>query len=147
MENREFISAANLPATEANEVDVLCVDNGELKRKPSANLGGGSVFDIEMILSNWTAPSTINFSHTYAQIKKAIDDGKLVRCTAYLDTFNPTLLDFFTNQHFKIMNVVQREIGGTGYIICIPYQDRETYDGYMNFYLTEAGKTGYIDDH
>ena len=146
MENREFISAANLPATEANKVDVLCVDNGELKRKPAANLGGG-VFDIEMILSNWNTPSTINFSHTYAQIKEAIDNGKLVRCTAHLDTFNPAALYSFTNEHLKIMNVVQREIGGTGYIICIPYQDSETYNGAMNFYLTEAGKTGYTDNH
>lgn len=40
MENREFISAANLPTTEAEEVDVLCVENGELKRKPGASLGG-----------------------------------------------------------------------------------------------------------
>ena len=146
MENREFISAANLPATEANKVDVLCVDNGELKKKPAANLGGG-VFDIEMILSDWTAPSAINFSHTYAQIKEAIDNGKLVRCTAHLDTFDPTLLYSFTNEYFKIMNVVQREIRGTGYIICVPYQDRETYNGCMNFYLTEAGETGYYDNH
>ena len=146
MENREFISAANLPATEANKVDVLCVDNGELKRKPAANLGGG-VFDIEMILSNWTTPSTINFSHSYAQIKKEIDNGKLVRCTAHLDTFNPTELYSFTNELFKIMNVVQREIGGKGYIICIPYQDKETYNGSMNFYLTETGETGYTDNH
>ena len=146
MENRELISAANLPATEANKVDVLCVDNGELKRKPAANLGGG-VFDIEMILSNWTTPSTINFSHTYAQIKDAIDNGKIVRCTAHLDTFNPNALYSFTNEYFKIMNVVQREIGGTGYIICIPYQDKETYNGSLNFYLTEAGVTGYTDNH
>ena len=41
MENREFISAANLPTTEAEEVDVLCVEGGELKRKPGASLGGG----------------------------------------------------------------------------------------------------------
>lgn len=146
MENLEFISAANLPATEAKEVDVLCVDNGELKRQPAANLGGG-VFDIELILSEWIAPSTINFSHTYAQIKKAIDDGKLVRCIAHLDTFNPTGVDGFTNKDFKIMNVIQREIGSVGYIICIPYQDSETYDGYMNFYLTQTGKTGYTDNH
>lgn len=146
MENLEFISAANLPATEVKEVDVLCVDNGELKRKPAANLGGG-VFDIELILSKWIAPSTINFSHTYAQIKKAIDDGKFVRCIAHLDTFNPTGVDGFTNKDFKIMNVIQREIGSVGYIICIPYQDSETYSGYMNFYLTQTGKTGYTDNH
>ena len=47
-ENIEFISAANLPATEAEEVDVLCVENGELKRKPGASLGGGGSSGGEM---------------------------------------------------------------------------------------------------
>ena len=35
-----LIPAADLPVTEAKEVDVLCVENGELKRKAGANLGG-----------------------------------------------------------------------------------------------------------
>lgn len=38
----ELISAKDLPLTEAEEVDVLCVDNGELKRKPANGLGGGA---------------------------------------------------------------------------------------------------------
>lgn len=42
MENIEFISAKDLPTTEAEEVDVLCVENGELKRKAGATLGGGA---------------------------------------------------------------------------------------------------------
>lgn len=37
----EFIAAQDLPTTEAEEVDVLCVENGELKRKAGASLGGG----------------------------------------------------------------------------------------------------------
>lgn len=41
----EFISAKDLPTTEAEEVDVLCVENGELKRKPGASLGGGGSYD------------------------------------------------------------------------------------------------------
>lgn len=41
MENINFIPANELPATEAEEVEVLCLDAGELKRKPAANLGGG----------------------------------------------------------------------------------------------------------
>lgn len=41
MENREFISAADLPTTEAEEVSVLCLENGELKQKPAKGLGGG----------------------------------------------------------------------------------------------------------
>ena len=40
-ENRNFISAKDLPVSESEEVDVLVVDDGELKRKPAANLGGG----------------------------------------------------------------------------------------------------------
>lgn len=42
MENIEFIAAQNLPVTEAEEVDVLCVVNGELKRKPAEGIGGGA---------------------------------------------------------------------------------------------------------
>ena len=44
MSNIEFIPASNLPTTEASEVDVLCVENGELKRKAGASLGGGKAF-------------------------------------------------------------------------------------------------------
>lgn len=39
-ENVNFIAAKDLPITEAQEVDVLCIDNGELKRKAGANIGG-----------------------------------------------------------------------------------------------------------
>lgn len=43
-ENYEFIAAKDLPATEAEEVDVLCVDptTGAMARKPGASLGGGA---------------------------------------------------------------------------------------------------------
>lgn len=40
MSNIEFISVKDLPVSEAEEVDVLCVENGELKRKQGASLGG-----------------------------------------------------------------------------------------------------------
>lgn len=42
MNNVEFISVKDLPVSEAEEVDVLCVENGELKRKAGANIGGGN---------------------------------------------------------------------------------------------------------
>jgi len=45
-ENINLIPAAQLPLTEAKEVEVLCVDNGELKRKAAANLGGGGGYVI-----------------------------------------------------------------------------------------------------
>lgn len=40
-ENREFIAAKDLPTTEAEEVSVLCLENGELKQKAAKGLGGG----------------------------------------------------------------------------------------------------------
>lgn len=47
-DNYNLIPAAELPLTEAKEVDVLCVDNGELKRKAGANLGGGGGYVIHV---------------------------------------------------------------------------------------------------
>jgi N-methylhydantoinase B/oxoprolinase/acetone carboxylase alpha subunit len=40
MVNKEFIAAKDLPVNDAAEVNVLCVENGELKQKPASNLGG-----------------------------------------------------------------------------------------------------------
>ena len=37
----KFIAAKDLPVAEGDEVDVLCVENGALKRKEGASLGGG----------------------------------------------------------------------------------------------------------
>ena len=39
--NYELIAAKDLPTTDAEEVDVLCVEDGELKRKAGASIGGG----------------------------------------------------------------------------------------------------------
>lgn len=46
MTDREFISAKDLPVSESDSVDVLCVDNGELKLKAGANLGGSNSCDL-----------------------------------------------------------------------------------------------------
>ena len=46
MSNIEFIPASNLPTTEASEVDVLCVENGELKLKAGASIGGNTEYDL-----------------------------------------------------------------------------------------------------
>lgn len=47
MSNIEFISAKDLPTTESNEVDVLCVEKGELKLKAGASIGGGKLVVIK----------------------------------------------------------------------------------------------------
>lgn len=41
-ENIEFIPAKDLPEATSNEVSVVCLENGELKQKPGASLGGAS---------------------------------------------------------------------------------------------------------
>ena len=50
MVNKEFIAAKDLPVTDAAEVNVLCVDNGELKQKPAGNLGGGGGYVIKVAI-------------------------------------------------------------------------------------------------
>ena len=81
MKNIEFIPASSLPTTEAEEVDVLCVENGELKRKAGATLGsgGGGSMEVDIVLSDSNFYSgTATFSKTYDEIKSAIDNGYFV---------------------------------------------------------------------
>ena len=40
-ENINFIPANELPVAVGAEVSVLCLENGEMKQKPGASLGGG----------------------------------------------------------------------------------------------------------
>lgn len=47
-ENYELISAKDLPTTDAKEVDVICVEGGELKRKPGASIGGGGGYVVRL---------------------------------------------------------------------------------------------------
>lgn len=67
-ENIEFIPAHELPATEGNEVSVLCVENGELKQKPANGLGGGEKADLVIALrcpaADIVAPNEENTSVT-----------------------------------------------------------------------------------
>lgn len=72
-ENIEFIAAKDLPVSEAEEVEVLCLENGELKRKAAKGLsgGGGCVIDlVESTELNFDAQqsviTTVNYD-TFAQ--------------------------------------------------------------------------------
>lgn len=62
-EKIEFIPAKDLPVAEGDEVDVLCMENGELKRKEGASLGGGGGYDMVIACDKgfWDA-TTDNFS-------------------------------------------------------------------------------------
>jgi hypothetical protein len=83
MKNREFISAANLPVTEAEDVSVLCLENGALKQKPANGLGGnsgGGGFDLIMA-SIWRndinnrVPSIVNGD--YNAIYKKLSNNQI----------------------------------------------------------------------
>lgn len=76
-ENIEFISASNLPTTEAEEVDVLCVENGELKRKAGATLGGGGgSFTIKLTTENSTFDGAqFICTDNFDELAKALESG------------------------------------------------------------------------
>lgn len=81
-ENREFISAKDLPTTEAEEVDVLCVDpvTGELVKKPGANLGGGGGYMMkptadELSFDDSDGHPTITATTNADELAKALEAG------------------------------------------------------------------------
>ena len=62
----EFISAKDLPITEAEEIDVLCVESGELKRKSASGLSNKVEYDLEINFktSYNTEEGNFNCEHT-----------------------------------------------------------------------------------
>ena len=59
-ENIELIAAKDLPTTEAEEVSVLCIDNGELKQKPGVSFGGGGYITVADSADTENGNATIN---------------------------------------------------------------------------------------
>lgn len=82
MANREFIAAKDLPVTEAEEVDVLCVENGELKRKAGASLGGGSeemdiVLTVDSFLGNYLTENNVTVAEgSMEAVRTAFKEGR-----------------------------------------------------------------------
>ena len=76
MANIEFIPAKDLPTTEGSEVDVLCVENGELKRK-AISLGGDPEYDLILrVVSGWDEESGNNIVIEYEVIQGSYDAVK-----------------------------------------------------------------------
>lgn len=75
----ELISAKDLPLTEAKEVDVLCVDNGELKRKQAKGLGGGAGgYVIKVPLTDVVmgdSGMSVSISESYDNFAQILYDG------------------------------------------------------------------------
>lgn len=74
--SNNLIPAADLPVTESKEVDVLCVENGELKRKSGANLGGAGSYIIRV------NPEEVSISDS---------SGLTITLTESRDNFGPIL--------------------------------------------------------
>lgn len=75
-ENINFIPAANLPTTEAEEVDVLCVEGGELKRKPGASLGGVGGYMMKPTAEECTLEdSVLAITTNYDELAKVLEAG------------------------------------------------------------------------
>ncbi len=76
MANIEFIPAKDLPTTEGSEVDVLCVENGELKRK-AISLGGDPEYDLILrVVGGWDEESGNNIVIEYEVIQGSYDAVK-----------------------------------------------------------------------
>ena len=92
-ENINLIPAAELPLTEAEEVEVLCVDNGELKRKAAAKLGGGGYMihvPAEEISTDSSGTTNIMLSESYDDFMPILAAGGSV----WLDlTKDPTMAE------------------------------------------------------
>lgn len=74
----EFISAKDLPITEAEEVDVLCVDNGELKRKQAKGLGGAGGYVIKVPLTDVSMGDSgisVELTESYDNFAQILYDG------------------------------------------------------------------------
>jgi len=76
MANIEFIPAKDLPTTEGSEVDVLCVENGELKRK-AISLGGDPEYDLILrVVGGWDEESGNQTVIEYEVIQGSYDAVK-----------------------------------------------------------------------
>ena len=97
----KFIAAKDLPVAEGNEVDVLCVENGALKRKEGASFGGGgnsNNFDSPFVAITVTehADGSFTSDFDYDAVNELFCAGKIMFVRVYdeeLDTFGlrPTM--------------------------------------------------------
>lgn len=72
----EFISAKDLPTTETEEIDVLCVENGKLKRKAANGLGGGGGYLLKPTAEELSMDGTeITCTANYDELAKVLEKG------------------------------------------------------------------------
>lgn len=127
MANREFIAAKDLPVTEAEEVDVLCVENGELKRKAGASLGGGGGITI-------LEGSTVDGESTDVKLSTLTINGHTPTAQEIYDAF-------VSGGVVLRMNSISSAKCSIGQMICVkPYVD------YIKcYYISEYGNIANFD--
>lgn len=87
-ENIEFIPAKDLPEATGNEVSVVCLENGELKQKPGASLGGGS-YDMKVrIWVEWAEGD----NGTHPELKLELLEGDYESALAKINKFEPVIV-------------------------------------------------------
>lgn len=110
MENREFISAADLPEATGDEVSVLCVENGALKQKQGA-IVGDEVCDMK-IRYNFTDGSYKLVQGTYDKVvHKIVNDAfATVHCIKIHDLYKDIIISYVT--YFPDINMIEVSADG-----------------------------------
>lgn len=115
-DNINLIPAAELPLTEADEIDVLCVEGGELKRKAASNLGGSGSYIIhvpasEVVENEASNMYMVRLSESYDNFAPIIAAGG----TVYLD-----MSEYFADElrfaYFTVLSAVY-DPGQGGFIV------------------------------
>lgn len=73
-ENINFIPATELPEAIGDDVSVICLENGELRQKPGASIGGG-----DSLLCRTYTPEDIVLGTATDTNEKCIVDEEIVR--------------------------------------------------------------------
>lgn len=136
-ENINFISAAELPEATGEEVSVLCLENGAMKQKPGASLGGGFM-EVEITLSgNDFFTGTVTFNKTYNEIKDAMEKGYFVMGWAKNQQFTGGKYQYFYAFLKQMFPKYAADING-GTIFFIPANNNDPY----SYYIRADGTTG-----
>lgn len=73
-EKINFIPATDLPVAEGDEVSVLCLENGEMKRKPGVRLGDGKT---DVVIEMTDGEAAIK-SGSYNELVDKLRNGEMV---------------------------------------------------------------------
>ena len=140
-ENINFISATELPEATGEEISVLCLENGEMKQKPGASLGGGFM-EVEITLSNFDFfDGTVTFNKTYNEIKDAMEKGYFVMGWAKNQQFTGEEYQYNYGYLRQVFPKYAADInGGTIFFIFA------NYDCTYMYYIRADGTTGVYFD-